>query len=932
MIAFTGMVKGLFFESPDSLYKVAIVERTEDEDIEGLPDDEVVITGYFGTLHQETAYRFSGELVTHPKYGLQFRVEDYALTEQIGAAGLVAYLSGEQFKGIGKKTAEAIVESLQGESLEILFKNPERLEGIPSFSKKKQAKFLEDLKIALGTDYTLIELSQIGFRPSEAQSLWRHYKEDAVPLAKENPYQLIYHIDGMTFAIVDRVAQQLDIMPDDERRLIGGWFEVTQAICYQSGHTLLPLDGVRQQVIRLLEKLQAFLIKEEDVNEALDTAVRQGVLVVEHGQITIPNLYYAEIGIFNHLEKIKKAPPCLDEKGKEAMRQSLLSVQEEIGIHYDDKQVSTILEALSHPFFLITGGPGTGKTTLIKGIVEAYAHYRGIELPSKNSMDYKECPIRLAAPTGRAAKRMQEAVGMPASTIHRMLGLTGQENQKDPMDGASEDIKADLLIIDEMSMVDVWLMNQVLKALPKGCQVILLGDQDQLPSVGPGQVFHNLLSYNVIRKERLTHIYRQKGQSTIVNLAHHIKDGVCPDDLFMKTSDHSFIPCRMDQVASVVAQTAALVKKRGYDLGDLQVLAPMYRTSAGIEALNQALQKELNPKTGKYQEVTIYKQNYRVGDKVIYLVNDPERNVYNGDIGKITGIVNGKYTESKQEEMILQFDQIEVNLTKADFKNIQLAYCCSIHKAQGSEFKVVILPLVGAFHRMLQRHLIYTGLTRAKEKLILIGEPDAFKEAIHTLAKDRQTLLAHLISLEWDPRDLGHSNLVIDDEEATGTEEKSSVDEKVVEGQEKKNTFLKVADEGKEKTSTSLKVADEGKEKTSTSLKVANEGKGKTSTSLKGKREQRQEAYTLQDRGKKNSTQPSPLDGETILTSELDKGKSHSKSSVVTGDGFVVEEESTGDQGNNLGTLTDAIVDAQIIDPMIGMGGISLSQFVEIDR
>lgn len=886
MSTFVGKVTGFFFESPDSLYKVVVVERTDEEEIAGLPEDEVVVTGYFGTIHKETVYRFSGEVVSHPKYGQQFRVDDYSLAEQVGEAGLVAYLSGEQFKGVGKKTAQAIVDHLAGDALESLFETPERLNGIAGFTSKKQERFLEDLKTALGTDYTLIELSQMGFRPNEAQMLWQHYKEEAVELAKENPYQLIVHIDGITMAIVDRVGQKMEIQPDDERRLIGGWFEATQAICYQSGHTLLPIEGVKQQVTSLLERLQPYLIQDEELDEALVTAVRQNTLVVEHDQVTIPSLYYAELGIYNRLTKLQKASLCLTEEGQKDIQEALVSVQEEIGITYDDKQVETIVEALTHPLFLLTGGPGTGKTTLIKGMVYAYADYRGIELPQANSLDFKDCPIRLAAPTGRAAKRMQEAVGMPATTIHRLLGLTGQENQKDLREVSTEKIHANLLIIDEMSMVDVWLMNQLLKALPDSCQLILLGDQDQLPSVGPGQVFHNLLTHPDLPKRRLTHIYRQKGQSSIVQLAHAIKDGVCPKTLFEKSSDHSFIPCRMGQVPSVVAQTAALVTQKGYSLADLQVLAPMYKTPAGIEALNQALQKTLNPKSGKSQEVMIFKQAYRVGDKVIYLVNDPERGVYNGDIGTIVGIVNGKYTESKQEELVLQFDQLEVNLTKADFKNIQLAYCCSIHKAQGSEFKVVILPLVGAFHRMLQRHLIYTGLTRAKDKLILIGEPEAFQQAIHTLAKDRQTLLAHLIAGDWVLDDLRKAKM------ATEGQSSQILERELDEGAD---TVPLTGEVGKDSQPKPLKAIED-------------------------------EPLQLTKSGQLIQ-QSQVVRGQATLPGEEGLKASQPESQVEPG--FVVEENSPNQEepGPILGPLTDRLVDAELIDPMIGMEGISLNQF-----
>jgi exodeoxyribonuclease V alpha subunit len=377
---------------------------------------------------------------------------------------------------------------------------------------------------------------------------------------------------------------------------------------------------------------------------------------------------------------------------------------------------------------ILTGGPGTGKTTVIKGIVESYAKLHGLSLNKKDYGKNKPFPIVLVAPTGRAAKRMGEATGLQAETIHRLLGWKGghsgfERDEDNPIEGK-------LLIVDEVSMVDIWLANQLFKSLPSGVQVILVGDEDQLPSVGPGQVLSELIHSKTIPTVNLVDIYRQAKESSIIQLAHSMKAGLLSEDILEPKKDRRFFQCNQEQVISVIEQICLNAIEKGYTAKEIQVLAPMYRGSAGIEVLNMKLQSIFNPKKEKQREILFGEVSYRVGDVVLQLVNNPEENVFNGDRGEIVALILAKETVEKKDQIIISFDGIEVEYAKQDLNQITLAYCCSVHKSQGSEFPIVIMPIVRGYYRMLRRNLVYTGITRAKEFLILCGEVKAFQIAI----------------------------------------------------------------------------------------------------------------------------------------------------------------------------------------------------------
>ena len=382
--------------------------------------------------------------------------------------------------------------------------------------------------------------------------------------------------------------------------------------------------------------------------------------------------------------------------------------------------------------FILTGGPGTGKTTVINGIIATYAALHKLDLAKK-----QELPILLAAPTGRAARRMNELTGLPSATIHRHLGMTGDDDTSH----LDDYLDADFIIVDEFSMVDTWLANQLLSNISSNSKILIVGDADQLPSVSPGQVLADLLKIPLLPQTKLTKIYRQGEDSTIVTLASQIQQGLLPADFTEKKADRSYFEASGEYIPDMIKKIVAAAIRSGIPAQDVQVLAPMYRGPAGIDQINQLMQDLINPSEKDQLVFEAPDCQYRQGDKVIHLVNDAESNVFNGDLGYITDLLPGKYTDSKQDELTINFDGNEIIYPRSEWYKIRLAYAMSIHKSQGSEFPVVILPITRSSHRMLQRNLVYTAITRAKSKLILLGEKAAFDYAAKNTGTARKTYL-----------------------------------------------------------------------------------------------------------------------------------------------------------------------------------------------
>ncbi|OEH91511.1 SF1B family DNA helicase RecD2 [Bacillus solimangrovi] len=731
-----GTVLVMVYHNEDNLYSVARIRIRETN--ENYDEKEVIINGYFPLLNQEETYTFYGTFQTHAKYGKQYQVEHFRKEIPSTKDGVIQYLSSDLFQGIGKKTAEMIVETVGDNAVSQILHNPAILDDVPKLTEEKARNLYETLLEHEGLEQVMMRLSRYGFGPRLSMKVYQTYKQQSLAIIENHPYQLVEDIEGIGFAKADELGQALGLAGKHPSRLKAGCLYTLTHTCLQEGHVYLQREDLVEDVLLLLDKKGEHQITEEDLDVQIKELEEEGKLVTEQTRVYEPTLFYAEKGFVSSMKRLSEQTGFADEFPESEFLKSLGELEERLHVQYAPSQKEAIQKAISSPLMVLTGGPGTGKTTVIKGIVEIYAELHGCSLDINDYDKDNPFPVILVAPTGRASKRMSEATGLPAVTIHRLLGWNGTDFEHDE----NETINGKLLIVDEVSMVDIWLANQLFKALPSDVQVILVGDEDQLPSVGPGQVLKDLLEAAVLPSIQLTDIYRQSEGSSIIEMAHAIKKGNVPTDLTASKSDRAFFTCSQDQVAEVVLQVCANALKKGYSARDIQVLAPMYRGSAGIERLNELLQQEFNPVNEQRRELKFADKVFRVGDKVLQLVNQPEDQVFNGDIGEIVSILYSKENVDKEDYVIVSFDGTEVQYTRQELNNITHAYCCSIHKAQGSEFPIVVIPIVRGYYRMLRRNLIYTAITRSKNFLILCGEESAFQMGIErTEDTNRQTTL-----------------------------------------------------------------------------------------------------------------------------------------------------------------------------------------------
>ncbi|MBX4161288.1 ATP-dependent RecD-like DNA helicase [Priestia aryabhattai] len=739
------------FHNEENLYNVTRI-RIKKTNLE-IEDKETVVTGYFPKLNEDEVYTFYGDFKEHPKFGLQFHVEQFKKELPQSRQGVVQYLSSDLFHGIGKKTAENIVDALGERAIFRILQNESVLKEVPRLSADKAEALVTQLREHQGLEEVMVKLTDLGFGPQLSMKIFQAYKQEALEIVQNNPYQLVEDIQGIGFSRADELGKRLGMATNHPDRLRAGILYVIEQECNQMGHVYVTADQLYGKTAELLRKSRHENLSEMDLTREVDALKADKKLIIQDEKIYFPPLFYAEKGVVKAIQKIMAQTQYEEQFPESEFLLALGELEERLDVQYAPSQRKGIQTALMSPMLLLTGGPGTGKTTVIKGIVELYAELHGCSL---NPGDYKKdeaFPVLLVAPTGRAAKRMSEATGLPAVTIHRLLKWNGQEgfdhNEENPIDGK-------LLIVDEVSMVDLWLAHQLFKSLPANLQVILVGDEDQLPSVGPGQVLKDLLSSEVVPTVRLTDVYRQAEGSSIIDLAHEIKKGKLPEDLSRQQGDRSFIRCQGQHITNVVQQVCGNALKKGYTAKDIQVLAPMYKGPAGIDKLNEVLQELFNPASEQRRELKHGDITYRVGDKVLQLVNQPDSNVFNGDMGEIVSVFFAKENTEKQDMLVISYEGNEVTYTKQDFNQITHAYCCSIHKSQGSEFPIVVLPIVKSYYRMLRRNLLYTAVTRSKQFLILCGEDEAFQLGVSRNEDSvRQTNLQPLLreSLDNDIED-----------------------------------------------------------------------------------------------------------------------------------------------------------------------------------
>lgn len=725
---FSGTVERIIFENPNNFFRILLLD-IEDTDAE-FDDFEIIVTGTMADIMEGQDYTFWGTLVQHPKYGEQLKVTRYERAKP-SSKGLVKYFASDHFKGIGVKTAQKIVDLYGDNTIDQILADPNRLVSINGLSAVNREAFVSKLRQNYGTEMLLSKLAEYGIPNKLALQIQDTYKEETLEIVQKYPYQLVEDIQGIGFKIADQLAQQLGIESDAPERFRAGLVHTLFSQSMETGDTYIEARDLLSHTIDLLENARQVELDPSLVADELAHLIEEDKIQNVETKIFENSLYFAEEGIRSNLIRIL-------EKGKQEtfdapkLESIIEQVEQDLGICYDHIQKKAICDAINHKVFILTGGPGTGKTTVINGIIATYAALHKLDLAKK-----QELPILLAAPTGRAARRMNELTGLPSATIHRHLGMTGDDDTSH----LDDYLDADFIIVDEFSMVDTWLTNQLLSNISSNSKILIVGDADQLPSVSPGQVLADLLKIPLLPQTKLTKIYRQGEDSTIVTLASQIQQGILPADFTEKKADRSYFEATSEYIPDMIKKIVAAAIRSGIPAQDVQVLAPMYRGPAGIDQINQLMQDLMNPSEKDQLVFEAPDCQYRQGDKVIHLVNDAESNVFNGDLGYITDLLPGKYTDSKQDELTINFDGNEIVYQRSEWYKIRLAYAMSIHKSQGSEFPVVILPITRSSHRMLQRNLVYTAITRAKSKLILLGEKAAFDYAVKNTGTARKTYL-----------------------------------------------------------------------------------------------------------------------------------------------------------------------------------------------
>lgn len=689
------------------------VKETNSPQVTPFLDKTITFTGYFHELNDMDTYLFFGQIVEHPKYGMQFSVSSYERCKPEEKDAIVEFLTSGLFKGIGEKKAKAIVDVLGKDTLQIILENPDNLILIPGITKTNIDTLHNKLKEYESSYETVLYLSNLGFSTKDSMLIYNYYKDRVKEVIEEDIYQLEYSIYELNFKKIDRIALKNGIEKDSFVRVRAAILYIMEEVSNTYGHSYFYYDEIFQYLPRVL----LVRVSDEVYKCAMESLLTDIMVVNKEDRYYLKDMWEAETLIVKRFRLLARKE---DEVFKN-LEDKLTEMENVFGITYNDDQRQAILDSIRKNFLIITGGPGTGKTTIMKGIIELYKEVH------KLSYEKLAERVQLLAPTGRAAKRMSDATLMPASTIHRFLKWQKETNKFQVNEYHKS--KAEVVILDESSMVDTLLMASLLRGISANCKVIMVGDSYQLPSVGPGQVLHDLISSSKLPVIELKELYRQGKDSNILSLAYDVRKGEVFDDVFNKEEDLTFIECSDDDVISNLMDVSSTFKDLSYK--NFQILAPMYKTNCGIDMINQRLQVIFNPKNKSKKELVVGDMIFREGDKVIELTNMPEENIYNGDIGIISQIVT-----QPAKKITIDFDGNEVTFTAANFNKFRLAYAISIHKAQGSEFDVVVMPIVQGYRKMLYRKLVYTGITRSKKMLYLIGDKKALRQAVNNTSSD----------------------------------------------------------------------------------------------------------------------------------------------------------------------------------------------------
>ncbi len=690
-------------------------------------DEAVTVLGTFAEPAEGVQVECEGKWVIHPSFGRQFKAYSVKETLPVEAEGILRYLSSGIIRGIREATAKKIVEMFGVNTFDVMENEPERLAEIKGITKVRARQISRDFKAQFAARETLMQLTAYGFTNNEAIKIYAIYKAESVEVVRENPYALIGLIGGFTFDRADEICEKLEEKPSYNHRALAG---VVHIVSYNlgNGHTCIPREKIFTPACDLLG------CEADYVDIALDNAIAAGMLVQadinERPFLFMPDIYQAEHTIAERIHMMTKFPP------QETMiyPSELTAFEKANGITFDEKQRDAIEIAVNKGLLILTGGPGTGKTTTVKGI-----------LSMMKSRGFK---VALTAPTGRAAQRMEELTGYEAKTVHRLLEVEYKENSETPsfVHHIGNPLDCDAVIIDELSMVDVTLFAALLDAMPLHCRLIMVGDKDQLPPVGAGNVLKDLIESGLISVIMLDKIFRQALQSRIVTNAHRVVKGELP--VYDNSPDSDFFLLHEDSKYLAPRKILNLVTKRlpasfGFDvLSDIQVLCPSRVGEVGTVNLNAVLQQAINPPEFGKRELHYKGYTLREGDRVMQVKNnydvpwfkgnDSGQGVFNGDIGRLTEI------DTANNIIKVLFDDKEAMYTLDSVRELELAYAMTVHKSQGSEFTAVVMPVLATPEKLAYRNLFYTALTRAKQLLVLVGNEGSIAAMVHNDKKSRR--------------------------------------------------------------------------------------------------------------------------------------------------------------------------------------------------
>ncbi len=731
-----GTIKQYLFYNEESSYSVIRVEIKDTAENELIHfEPTIVVCGFFPRLEQYQTYKFYGEVTNHPKYGIQYSASRFERIMESTRTGIIDYLSSDLFKGIGPKTAEAIVDSLGLDALNKIANNRNVLDEIPRMNQQKKDLIAETLHDNRQMESTLVWLYGFEISPRMAMKIYQKYGYETIDIIKSDPYVLIDEVEGIGFKRADEIGLKIGFAYNHPLRLKAVIMYLLSEYMNKYGDTYLEKDKLLEYTMSYLNVNEDFYIEESQVIDRLELLSIEGKIIDVDEKISLRGIYFSEKAVASILYKHSQYE---DEPIDDTLIEDYLNQLEKIrNIAYTTMQRKAIIKALKEHLVIITGGPGTGKTTIIDAITHVYRliHQANKSIASK---------IKLVAPTGKAAKRLIEATGLEATTIHRLLGYDYEGHFAYSQ---HEKIDASLIIIDETSMMDISLANHLFQALSPRTKLVIVGDENQLPSVGPGQVLCDLIESDLFTVVKLEKIHRQAIDSSIISLAYDVLSQNLNEHMFEQKDDRMFIQTRENMVSDYILKSIRNQIHLGYSLlEDIQVLIPIYKGMNGIDRINQLIQERFNRVNEAFQ-IAYKDKTFRFQDKVMQLVNQPEDGIMNGDLGVVTGIIEDK-------EILVDFSGRSVKYNVKDFDNITLAYAISIHKSQGSEFKVVILPLVRSYTIMLKRKLIYTAITRAKETLIMIGEKEALQRGIYGKEPPRKTWMKQFLQeIETTPED-----------------------------------------------------------------------------------------------------------------------------------------------------------------------------------